>query len=117
MSKGYLKFSAALQLEQQGIAATVIDMFTIKPLDEEIVLKYARKTGAVVTAENANIIGGLGSMISSYLGSVCPVPIIQVGVRDQFGEVGPEEYLRERFQLLPDNVVAAVEKAMIMKQV
>jgi transketolase len=104
--------AAAELLRGKGIEATVIDMFTVKPLDEEAVLKYAKRTGAVVTAENANVIGGLGSMVSSYLSSVCPVPVIKVGVQDQFGEVGPEEYLRERFCLEPSDIVSAAETAM-----
>jgi transketolase len=107
--------AAAKLLELQGIRATVIDMFTIKPLDREAVLKYAKLTGAVVTAENANVIGGLGSLVSSYLGSTYPVPVIHIGVRDQFGEVGPEDYLRERYNLKPKDVVEAAEKAIALK--
>jgi transketolase len=107
--------AAEKTLAEKGIKATVIDMFTIKPLDEETVLKYAKQTGAVVTAENCNVIGGLGSMVSSFLSSVHPVPVIKVGVQDQFGEVGPEDYLRERYGLLPENVVEAVDRAMLLK--
>jgi transketolase len=103
-------------LKGKGIGATVIDMFTVKPLDTDTVLKYAKKTGAVVTAENANVIGGLGSMVSSYLSENHPVPIVKVGVRDQFGEVGPEDYLRQRFGLEPADVVVAVERAIRLKK-
>jgi transketolase len=108
--------AAEKMLAGEGISATVIDMFTIKPLDEETILKYAKQTGAVVTAENCNVIGGLGSMVSSYLSSVYPVPVMKVGVQDQFGEVGSEEYLRERFGLEAEDVVAAAEKAMGLKE-
>jgi transketolase len=104
-------------LREKGINATVIDMFTIKPLDEDIVLEYAKQTGAVVTAENANVIGGLGSMVSSYLSSVYPVPVLKVGVQDQFGEVGPEEYLRERYHMEAEDIVAKVEDAIHLKKV
>ncbi|MHB8061613.1 MAG: transketolase family protein [Ruminiclostridium sp.] len=107
--------AAAKLLEDKGIKATVIDMFTIKPLDEEAVLKYAKLTGAIVTAENANVIGGLGSMVSSYLSSVYPIPVLHLGVQDQFGEVGPESYLRERFNLEPKDLVEMVEKAIALK--
>jgi transketolase len=103
-------------LKEKGISATVIDMFTIKPLDEETVLKYAKQTGAVVTAENANVIGGLGSMVSSYLSSVYPVPVMKIGIQDQFGEVGSEEYLRERFGLEVNNIIAAIEDAINHKK-
>jgi len=106
---------AAKILEAKGIKVTVIDMFTIKPLDEEAVLKYAKQTGAVVTAENANVIGGLGSMVSSFLGKAHPVPVLHLGVQDEFGEVGPENYLRERFHLEPKDLVATVEKAVALK--
>jgi transketolase len=103
-------------LKEKGIEATVIDMFTVKPLDEATVLKYATKTGAVVTAENANVIGGLGSMVSSYLSENHPVPVVKVGVKDQFGEVGPEDYLRQRFCLEPEDVVSAVERAVALRK-
>jgi transketolase len=103
-------------LRQKGIDATIIDMFTIKPLDGETVLKYAKRTGAVVTAENANVIGGLGSMVASYLSSVYPVPVLKVGVLDRFGEVGPEEYLRKRFNLEPEDLAAKVEEALELKK-
>jgi transketolase len=103
-------------LADKGISVTVIDMFTIKPLDEETVLRYAKLTGAVVTAENCNVIGGLGSMVSSYLSSVYPVPVLKTGVQDQFGEVGAENYLRKRYGLEAESVAAAAEKAVTMKR-
>jgi len=102
-------------LKEKGINATIIDMFTIKPLDEDVVLKYAKQTGSVVTAENANVIGGLGSLVSSYLSSVYPVPVLKVGVQDQFGEVGSEDYLRQRFNLEPEDLATKVEEAITLK--
>jgi len=108
--------AAAKMLEAKGIHATVIDMFTIKPMDKAAVLESAMLTGAVVTAENANVIGGMGSMVSAYLSSVYPVPVVQVGIQDLFGEVGPEDYLRKRFNLEPVDLVEAAEKALALKK-
>jgi len=100
---------AAQILEEQGISAAVIDIVTIKPIDEETVLEYAKKTGAVVTAENANIIGGLGSAVAEVLGRKLPTRMGFVGVNDLFGEVGEEEYLRERFELTAEKIIKVVK--------
>lgn len=99
---------ASRMLKEQGISAAVIDIVTIKPIDEETVVEYAKKTGAVVTAENANIIGGLGSAVAAVLSRKHPTRMEFVGVHDQFGEVGPEEYLRERFELTAEKIVQQV---------
>lgn len=106
---------AADELEKQGISAAVIDMFTVKPLDDELVLEYAKKTGAVVTAENHNAVGGLGSAVSELLSETHPVPVMRVGVRESFGEVGEVDYLRERFGLTAENIVANAKKAVEAK--
>ncbi len=101
---------AARILADDNINITVIDMFTVKPLDEALVLKYAKMAGAVVTAENHNKIGGLYSAVSEYLGRTYPVPLGYVAVEDEFGEVGPQEYLEERFGLTPERIVEEVRK-------
>ena len=88
---------AADALRAQGVSARVLNMFTWKPLDEEAVLCAACETGAIVTAENHNVINGLGSAVSELLAKRHPAPVEMVGVQDEFGEVGPVNYLRERF--------------------
>ena len=102
---------AARILADDNINITVIDMFTVKPLDEALVLKYAKMAGAVVTAENHNKIGGLYSAVSEFLGRTYPVPLGYVAVEDEFGEVGPQEYLEERFGLTAERIVEEVRKA------
>ena len=106
---------AALALEKEGIHAAVVDMFTIKPLDREAVLSWAEKTGAVVTAENHNRIGGLYSAVSEVLAETRPTPIACVAVEDEFGEVGPQNYLQERFGLTADHVAEAVRSVIKRK--
>lgn len=106
---------AAKLLESEGISVRVVDMFTIKPLDEALVIDCVKKTGAIVTAENHSVYGGLGSAVSEVLSEQYPAPLIRVGVKDEFGEVGPESYLRERFGFTPQNLAANVIKAIALK--
>ena len=94
---------AAQKLAEQGVSAAVIDPFTIKPLDAELIRTYARRTGAVVTAENHNKIGGLFSAVKEALDGEARVGY--VAVEDEFGEVGPQDYLRTRFGLTDDHIV------------
>ena len=108
-----LKAYEALQAE--GIAVRVIDMFTWKPLDEELVIKAAKETGAIVTAENHNVTCGLGSVVANCLAKNCPTVQEFVGVQDLFGEVGPQDYLMDRFGLRAANIVEAVKKAVARK--
>lgn len=107
--------AAAEELSKKGIEATVIDMFTIKPLDEALVIEAAKKTGCVVTVENHNKIGGLFSAVSECLVQNCPVPTGYVAVEDEYGEVGPVDYLAERFGLTAAHVVEVVEKTVAKK--
>ena len=106
---------AAKTLETEGIQAAVVDMFTIKPLDEEAVEAWAKKTGAVVVAENHNKFGGLWSAVSEVLAQKCPVPAAYVAVEDEFGEVGPQEYLQERFGLTAARIVERVKSVLARK--
>lgn len=106
---------AAEILEKEGISAAVIDMFTIKPLDEEIIKEFADKTHAFVTAENANIVGGLGAAVAAFLSESTPCPVIRVGVKDEFGQVGTPEYLAEVYGLTSKEIIEAVKKAVSMK--
>ncbi len=106
---------AAEQLAGEGIQVSVIDMFTVKPLDEELLLSYAKKTGAVVTAENHNRIGGLRSAVAEALVASCLVPLEYVAVEDEFGEVGPQSYLQQRFGLTAEHVASKVRAAIARK--
>lgn len=106
---------AAKALAEEGIEVAVVDMFTIKPLDEEAVVKYAKATGAVVTAENHNKIGGLFSAVSETLAKACPTPVEYVAVEDVFGEVGPLGYLQEQFGLTAAHVAQQVKAVLKRK--
>ena len=108
-----LKAYEALQAE--GISVRVIDMFTWKPLDEELVLKAAGETGAIVTAENHNVTCGLGSVVANCLAKNCPTVQEFVGVQDQFGQVGPQAFLMDTYGLRAANIVEAVKKAIARK--
>lgn len=108
-----LKAYEALQAE--GINVRVIDMFTWKPLDEELVIKAAKETGAIVTAENHNVTCGLGSVVANCLAKNCPTIQEFVGVQDLFGQVGPQDYLMDTYGLRAANIVEAVKKAVARK--
>ncbi len=102
-------------LAEKGIDAEIINIHTVKPLDTELLLESARKTGAVVTAENHTVINGLGSAVSDCLSENYPVPVLKVGVKDHFGEVGLTDFLMEKYGLKARNIVEAAEKAVAMK--
>ncbi|WP_062238821.1 transketolase family protein [Fictibacillus sp. FJAT-27399] len=101
---------AADILHNNGVQATVIDMYSIKPIDNELIIKYAKKTGAIVTAENHNVIGGLGSAVAEVLSEHCPVPLRRIGVKEQFGQVGKTDYLKEVYNLKARNIVECVNE-------
>ena len=103
---------AAEKLEKENIDASVINMSTIKPVDEKTIIKYAKETGAIVTAEEHNIIGGLGSTVSSVLSENVPVPMKRIGIPDVFGESGKSDELMEKYGLTPENIVKAVHDVM-----
>lgn len=107
---------AAQQLAEQGIHVRVVDPVTIKPLDEELVIQCAQETGAIVTAENHSIHGGLGGAVAELLAERHPVPVLRIGVRDQFGQVGPEAFLREQYHLRAEDIVEQVHAALKIKQ-
>ena len=101
---------AAEQLKNEGIQARVINLCTIKPLDEELVVKAAKECGAVVTCEEHSILGGLGEAVAGVLGEKCPTPMRRVGVKDVFGHSGPAWELLEQFGLRSDAIIAAVKE-------
>jgi transketolase len=106
---------AAAMLDGDGVRAAVVDIVTVKPLDAGAVAAYARKTGAVVTAENHNRIGGLYGAVCEALSATVPTPVECVAVEDEFGEVGPQDYLQERFGLTAKNIAAKVRAAIARK--
>lgn len=95
-------------LSEQGISASVVNIHTIKPIDQDMIIEEAKKTKAVVTAENHNIINGLGSAVAEVLAENCPTPMRRVGVKDHFGEVGKKDFLMEKFGLKAHHIVDAV---------
>lgn len=106
---------AAKLLSAQGISAAVIDMFTVKPLDEALVLEYAEKTGCIVTAENHNATGGLGGAVAELLAQKRPTVQEFIGVGQRFGEVGPMSYLKEQFGLTAEDIAEKARRAIARK--
>ena len=106
---------AADALAAEGIEARVLNMASLKPLDEAAIIAAARETGAIVAAEEHNIIGGLGSAVARVLALHAPAPMEQVGVADRFGESGPWQTLLERFELTPSAIANAARRAIARK--
>lgn len=107
---------AAELLRREGISAEVIDMFTVKPVDRELILRSAGRTGCVVTAENHNLIGGLGSAVAEVLAEGCPVPMRRIGSPDVFGEVGTRQFLMEKFHMTAGDIAAAAREVIARKR-
>lgn len=107
---------ASDKLAEEGIKARVINIHTIKPFDRDIVVKAAKETGVIVTAEEHSVIGGLGSAVAEVVTEECPIPVIKVGVNDVFGHSGPAVELLKEFGLTADNIIANVKKAMALKK-
>ena len=107
-----IALDAAEDLAKAGIKARVINMSSIKPLDEKMVVQAAKECGAVVTAEEHSIIGGLGSAVSEVLSEQWPTPVVRIGVRDVFGESGTPDELFDRYGLSKPHIAAAAKKAM-----
>ena len=103
---------AAKALEAEGISAEVINIHTIKPLDEEIILNSAKKTGRVVTVEEHNIIGGLGEAVAAVLSEKCPTPVTRIGVNDVFGHSGPAVDLLKEFGLSAEHIAEVVREKL-----
>lgn len=99
-------------LEQEGISAAVLNMFTLKPIDKEAVIEAAKTTGAIVTAENHNIINGLGSAVAEVIAENVYCPLERVGAKDRFGEVGDMDYLKKALEMTAEDIVKAVKKAI-----
>ena len=103
---------AAEMLAAEGISARVLNIHTIKPLDEELILKAAKETGRIVTVEEHSVIGGLGSAVADCVTENYPVPVTKIGVNDEFGHSGPAVDLLKEFGLCADHIAATVKKVL-----
>lgn len=103
---------AADILAAEGISTRIIDIHTIKPIDEELIIKAARETGAIVTAEEHSVIGGLGSAVAEVTARNCPVKMAMVGQNDTFGESGKPEELKKKYHMTAEDIVAAVRSLL-----
>jgi len=110
-----LALEAAEMLEKDGVDARVINIHTIKPIDKELIIKAAKETGAIVTAEEHNIIGGLGSAVAEVLVENCPVVMERVGVKDTFGESGSGNELLKKYGLTSEKITEAAKKVINRK--
>ena len=108
--------NAAKALEAEGINARVINIHTIKPLDKDIILKAAKETGAIVVAEEHNILGGLGSAVTETVCEACPVPVLRVGTNDVFGRSGKVPPLLELYGLTAENIAEKAKLAITLKK-
>ena len=102
-------------LAEEGISARVIDMHTIKPLDEELVLASAKETGCIVTSEEHNILGGLGEAVCGFVSENCPVPVIRHGVEDCFGRSGKAPLVLKAYNLTPEAIADKARLAVSKK--
>ena len=106
----YEAIQAGEALEKEGINAMVINMATIKPIDEELIVAAAKKCGKVITCEEHSVIGGLGEAVCSVLSEKCPTPVKRIGVNDEFGHSGPAVPLLKQFGLSWENIVATAKE-------
>ena len=112
----HVAVEAAEMLAEEGINAGVVNIHTVKPLDTELVISKAKESGAFVTAEEHNVIGGLGSAICDAVAEEYPVPVIKVGINDLYGKSGKVPELLELYGLTKENIVAAAKRAIAMKK-
>ena len=109
-------YEAAVNLAGQGLNIRVIDMHTIKPIDRELVLQAARETGCIVTSEEANVIGGLGSAVAEVVAEGCPVPVVRHGVNDEFGRSGKAQAVLDAYHLNAQGIEEKVRYALTLKK-
>ena len=112
----HLAYEAEALLAEEGISAEVINMHTVKPIDKDMIIASAKKTGAVVTAEEHNVIGGLGSAVCEVLAEACPVPVLRVGVEDTYGRSGKVPELLEIYGLTAEKIAQKAKKAISLKK-
>ena len=111
-----LAVKAAEQLKAEGINARVINIHTIKPIDEELVVKAAQECGCVLTCEEHSVIGGLGGAVCEVLSEKCPVPVVRLGVNDEFGRSGTAAAVLEYYGLTVENIVCKAKAALALKK-
>ena len=111
-----LAVEAKEELAKEGINARVINIHTIKPIDKELLIKAAKETGAIVTAEEHTVIGGLGSAVAEVITEECPVPVLKVGIKDSFGESGKPSELLKAYGLTTEAIVEYSKKAISLKK-
>lgn len=119
VATGLLVYEAVLaaeMLKAEGISARVINIHTIKPLDKELICKAAKETGVIVTAEEHSIIGGLGGAVAEAVTECCPVPVLKIGINDEFGKSGPAAELLKVYGLKAENIVAKAKEAVALKK-
>lgn len=109
-------YEAAKTLEAEGISLRVIDMHTIKPLDTELVVKAAKETGCIITSEEANVLGGLGSAVAEAVAEACPVPVVRHGVMDEFGRSGKAQAVLDAYKLNAAGIIEKVKYALTLKK-
>lgn len=107
---------AAKELESRGIDVLVVNSHTVKPFDEDTILRTARLAGAVVTVEEHQVAGGLGGAVAEFLAGVFPVPMEFIGMHDKFGESGKPEELLEKYKMKSKNIIEAVKKVILRKR-
>ena len=111
-----LAIKAKEELSKEGINAKIINIHTIKPIDCELLVKAAKETGAIVTAEEHSIVGGLGSAVSEVVTEEFPVPVVKVGIKDTFGESGKPDQLLEKYGLTVESIVNSAKRAISLKR-
>ena len=111
-----IALAAVETLTAEGVHARLIDMHTIKPIDQEIILKAAKETGAIVTVEEHNVLGGLGGAVTEVVADLFPVPVKRVGIQDVFGKSGKPMLLLEKYGLTSATIVKAAKSAIAMKK-
>lgn len=112
----YMAIEAAEKLAEEGISARVTNVHTIKPIDKDDIIEAAKTTGCIVTAEEHNIMGGLGAAVAEVVCENCPVPVLRVGVEDKFGKSGKVPALLEAYGLTTENIVAKAKAAIAAKK-
>jgi len=110
-----MALKAAAELADEGLSTGVINMATIKPLDKDTVVAAAKRSGAIVTAEEHSIIGGLGGAVAEALSEECPVPLVRIGIKDAFGGSGKPDELLKHFGLTVSDIKSAVRQAVARK--